>query len=111
MTVCNEANPSERNPDDARDGCRCWHLIIIWTAPLPAETELSRKMTTSTTSIDIMGLHAAYASLHTDQERGYFMQRYGVVVSSSGGNTYYDADKRPLLGMRAKFNASGCDVE
>src|SRR5438270_5669546 len=30
-------------------------------------TELSRQMTTSTTSIDIMGLQAAYANLHTDQ--------------------------------------------
>src|SRR2546430_12672605 len=34
----------------------------IWTAPLPPETELSRQMTTSTTSIDIMGLQAAYAN-------------------------------------------------
>src|SRR4051794_41266429 len=32
------------------------------TAPLPPETELSRQMTTSTTSIDIMGLQAAYAN-------------------------------------------------
>src|SRR5205807_1956902 len=40
---------------------------------LPPETELSRQMTTSTTSIDIMGLQAAYANLHTDQERDYFM--------------------------------------
>src|SRR5205085_11801331 len=39
-------------------------------------SELSRQMTTSTTSIDIMGLQAAYANLHTDQERDYFMQRY-----------------------------------
>src|SRR5436305_12004499 len=30
------------------------HLKNIWTAPLPPETELSRQMTTSTTSIDIM---------------------------------------------------------
>src|SRR5207245_9621783 len=29
------------------------HLKNIWTAPLPPETELSRQMTTSTTSIDI----------------------------------------------------------
>src|SRR2546428_10116443 len=42
---------------------------LIWTAPLPPETELSRQMTTSTTSIDIMGLQAAYANLHTDQGR------------------------------------------
>src|SRR5207248_1129781 len=42
----------------------------------PPETELSRQMTTSTTSIDIMGLQAAYANLHTDQERDYFMQRF-----------------------------------
>src|SRR5262249_53479481 len=69
----------------------------IWTAPLPPETELSRQMTTSTTSIDIMGLQAAYANLHTDQERDYFMQRYHDVISSFGGKTSYDADNRPLL--------------
>src|SRR5262249_5165973 len=71
-----EANPNELNQDDARYGFRCCHLKNIWTAPLPPETELSRQMTTSTTSIDIMGLQAAYANLHTDQERDYFMQRY-----------------------------------
>src|SRR5439155_26624397 len=43
---------------DARYGFRCCHLKNIWTAPLPPETELSRQMTTSTTSIDIMGLQA-----------------------------------------------------
>src|SRR5438477_7468690 len=63
-----EANPNELNQDDARYGFRCCHLKNIWTAPLPPETELSRQMTTSTTSIDIMGLQAAYANLHTDQE-------------------------------------------
>src|SRR5438309_220993 len=68
--------------DDARYGFRCCHLKNIWTAPLPPETELSRQMTTSTTSIDIMGLQAAYANLHTDQERDYFMQRYHDVISS-----------------------------
>src|SRR5205823_42339 len=78
-------------------GFRCCHLKNIWTAPLPPETELSRQMTTSTTSIDIMGLQAAYANLHTDQERDYFMQRYHDVISSFGGKTSYDADNRPLL--------------
>src|SRR5260370_17598440 len=77
----------------------CCHLKNIWTAPLPPETELSRQMTTSTTSIDIMGLQAAYANLHTDQERDYFMQRYHDVISSFGGKTSYDADNRPLLVM------------
>src|SRR5205807_7735291 len=70
------AEPLFRSQDDARYGFRCCHLKNIWTAPLPPETELSRQMTTSTTSIDIMGLQAAYANLHTDQERDYFMQRY-----------------------------------
>src|SRR5271165_1937825 len=74
--------------------------LNIWTAPLPPETELSRQMTTSTTSNDIMGLQAAYANLHTDQERDYFMQRYHDVISSFGGKTSYDADNRPLLVMR-----------
>src|SRR5438874_7348686 len=76
-----EANPNELNQDDARYGFRCCHLKNIWTAPLPPETELSSQMTTSTTSIDIMGLQAAYANLHTDQERDYFMQRYHDVIS------------------------------
>src|SRR5260370_33913482 len=75
-----EANPKELNQDDARYGFRCCHLKNIWTAPLPPETELSRQMTPSTTSIDIMGLQAAYAKLHTDQERDYFMQRYHDVI-------------------------------
>src|SRR5437868_6871372 len=79
------AIPNELNQDDARYGFRCCHLKNIWTAPLPPETELSRQMTTSTTSIDIMGLQAAYANLHTDQERDYFMQRYHDVISSFGG--------------------------
>src|SRR5690554_4427772 len=66
----------------------------LFRSPLPPETELSRQMTTSTTSIDIMGLQAAYANLHTDQERDYFMQRYHDVISSFGGKTSYDADNR-----------------
>src|SRR4051812_8229546 len=102
-----EANPNELNQDDARYGFRCCHLKNIWTAPLPPETELSRQMTTSTTSIDIMGLQAAYANLHTDQERDYFMQRYHDVISSFGGKTSYDADNRPLLVMRSNLWASG----
>src|SRR2546428_13497302 len=64
-------------------------------------------MSTSTTSIDIMGLQAAYANLHTDQERAYFMQRYHDVISSFGGKTSYDADNRPLLVMRSTLWPSG----
>src|SRR5256886_14937988 len=105
-----EANPNDLNQDDARYGFRCCHLKNIWTAPLPPETELARPMTTSTTSIDIMGLQAAYANLHTDQERDYFMQRYHDVISSFGGTTSYDADNRPLLVMRSNLWASGYDV-
>src|SRR5205085_2211629 len=86
-------------------------LKNIWTAPLPPETELSRQMTTSTTSIDIMGLQAAYANLHTDQERDYFMQRYHDVISSFRGKTSYDSDNRPLLVMRSNLWASGYDVD
>src|SRR5256886_2375406 len=54
MSDRTEANPNELNQDDARYGFRCCHLKNIWTATLPPETELSRQMTTSTTSIDIM---------------------------------------------------------
>src|SRR2546429_3735562 len=68
-------------------------------------------MTPSTPSIDIMGLQAAYANLHTDQERDYFMQRYHDVISSCGGKTYYDDDKRPVLVMHSNSWASGDDVD
>src|SRR5258707_12244412 len=97
MPVRTEANPNALNQDDARYGFRCCHLKNIWTAPLPPETELSRQMTTSTTSIDIMGLQAAYANLHTDQERDYFMQRYHDVISSFGVKTSNEPTTRPLL--------------
>src|SRR5436309_10014208 len=62
-------------------------------------------------SSDLMGLQAAYANLHTDQERDYFMQRYHDVISSFGGKTSYDADNRPLLVMRSNLWASGYDVD
>src|SRR5256884_280307 len=58
-----DANPKELDQDDARYGFRCIHFKNIWDAPLPPEAELSRQMTTSTTSLDIMGLQDAYASL------------------------------------------------
>src|SRR5258705_13484999 len=107
----NETNPNELNQADARYGFRCCHLKNIWTAPLPPETELSRQMPTSTTSLDIMGLQPAYANLHTNQERAYFMQRYHDVISSFGGKTSYDADNRPLLVMRSNLWAAGYDAD
>src|SRR5207248_936816 len=97
-----EANPNELNQDDARYGFRCCHLKNIWTAPLPPETELSCQMTTSTTSIDIMGLQAAYANLRTDQVRDYFMQRYHDVISSFGGKTSYDARSEERFSRNAE---------
>src|SRR5206468_4659536 len=69
------------------------------------------QMTTSTTSIDIMGLQAAYANLHTDQERDNYIQLYHDIISSFGGKTSYDADNRPLLVMRSNLWASGYDVD
>src|SRR5260370_2200396 len=88
-----EDNPNELNEVDARYGFRCCHLKNIWTAPLPPETELSRQMTTSTTSIDIMGLQAAYANLHTDHQRDYFIQISLYLISSfihkSSYNSYH----------------------
>src|SRR5205085_502428 len=78
-----------------------------WPAELPRETELSRQMTTSTTSIDVIGLLAAPAHLHTEQERDYFMQRAPHVISSSGRKPSSDVDLRPLLVTRSSPWASG----
>src|SRR5258705_13716274 len=111
MADCTEANTNEYNQEDARYGFRCCHLKNIWTAPLPPETELYRQMTNSITSIDIMGLQAAYANLHSDQERDYFMKRYHDVISSFGGKTSYDADNRALVVIGSKLWACGSDVE
>src|SRR2546422_11657185 len=94
-----EANPNELNQDDARYGFRCCHLKNIWTAPLPPETGLSRQMTTSTTSIEIMGLDAAYFNLHNEQDRDYFIQCYYDAISSFGGKTSSAAANCPLFVM------------
>src|SRR5690606_1041202 len=106
-----EPNPHEHSPDAARHGFRCCHPTNIWAAPLLPETGLARQAPTPTPSTDILGLQAAYANLHTDQERDYFMQRYHDVISSFGGKTSYDADNRPLLVMRSNLWASGYDVD
>src|SRR3546814_6777975 len=70
-----EANRNALNQDDARYVFRCCHLKTIWTAPLPPESELARQLMNYTTSIDIIGLQAANADLHTAQKRDSFMQR------------------------------------
>src|SRR2546428_13230538 len=68
-------------------------------------------MPTSTTSLDLIRQHAAYANLNPTQERDYFMQRYLDVISSFGGKTSYDGGNRPLLVMRSNLWASGYDVD
>src|SRR5436305_15276638 len=68
-------------------------------------------MTSCISTIDIMGLQATYAKLHTDQERDYVMQRYHDIISAFGVKTCYVADKRPLLVMRSNLWASGYDVD
>lgn len=105
------ANPSNMEGEDVRFGVRACNLKTIWTAPLPPDTETSHSMKTETNSIDIMGLQAAYAQLHTEQERDYFMTRYRDIVNEFGGSTSYDADNRPLLVMHSEFWASGYDVD
>src|SRR5438876_5811301 len=57
----------KKNQDDAHYVFRCYHLTHTWTAPLPPEPELSVRMTTTTTSIDIMGLQVTYPNFHTVQ--------------------------------------------
>src|SRR5260370_2045637 len=82
-----------------------------WSAQRYAGIEVCGQMKTLSKSIDIMGLQAAYANLHTEQERDYFKQRYHDVISSFGGKTSYDDDNRPLLVMRSNLWASGYDVD
>lgn len=105
------ANPSNMEGEDVRFGVRACNLKTIWTAPLPPGTKTSHSMETEANSIDIMGLQAAYAQLHTKQERDYFMTRYRDIVNEFGGSTSYDADNRPLLVMHSEFWASGYDVD
>src|SRR5437868_6956359 len=111
MTDRTEANPNELTQDDARYGFRCCHLNIIWTALLPPETELSRQMTTPTASIDVLSAKAAYANLHTEQDRDYFFHHYLDVISSFGGESSYDAAIRPLHVILSNVCACDKDVD
>src|SRR5699024_346887 len=86
-------------------------LLVILTMPLFLARLTLIPIKSLSICFDIMGLQAAYANLHTDQERDYFMQRYHDVISSFGGKTSYDADNRPLLVMRSNLWASGYDVD
>src|SRR5262249_57413291 len=98
-----EANPNELNQDDARYGFRCCHLKNIWTAPLPPETELSRQMTTSTTSIDIMGLQAAYRS----EERFSRNAETDLVCRLLLEKKKYNADHSPSLRRPGSIGTTG----
>src|SRR5581483_6207549 len=60
-----QAHPNELNQDDARYGVRCCHLTNIWTAPLPAETELSRHVITSCSGTMMLFLHLEVKPLMT----------------------------------------------
>ncbi|MCY1701127.1 major capsid protein [Lelliottia sp. SL45] len=99
-----------------RGGFRCCHLKNIWSAPLPPNTQTHRNYNVEVNSdftgaVDIMGLQAVYAQLHTEQERSYFATRYRDIVESFGGSTTIDADNRPKLLMRTNTWASGYDVD
>src|SRR5690606_2156724 len=82
---------NELNQDDARYGFRCCHLKNIWTAPLPPETELSRQMTTSTTSIDIsfaiQRLMNAMRQAHAD---GWFIVFDTLTLADDRLEAFYD---------------------
>src|SRR2546430_2292546 len=85
-----EANLNELNHNDARYGFRCCLLKTIWIAPLPPETALSRQLTASNAAIDNIGLQAADAKLHTDQERDYVMERFHDVIFFFKQKTAYE---------------------
>src|SRR5690606_37002864 len=101
-----EANPNELNQDDARYGFRCCHLKNIWTAPLPPETELSRQMTTSTTSIDIMGLQARSEERRVGKERrsasGREKRRRGCAWTTSRRPNGAPAARRRAAATRSR---------
>src|SRR5437764_3016830 len=88
-----------------------YYLFFFFSSRRRHTRSVSAFLLNRSSDLDIMGLQAAYANLHTDQERDYFMQRYHDVISSFGGKTSYDADNRPLLVMRSNLWASGYDVD
>ena len=73
----------------------CWcHLKNIWTDTIFSDTEVSRKMMFSVTSIEFLGLQVAYANVLTEQELDYFMHGYYGVISAFGGENTYHTDNR-----------------
>src|SRR5687767_15790986 len=51
----------------------------------------------------LVSMQAAYANLHTDQERDYFMQRYHDVISSFGGKTSRSEERRVGKECRSRW--------
>jgi hypothetical protein len=102
--------------DDNRFGWKCANLKNIWTTPLPPNStefnEFTGTVSGATATLDIMDLDRAYAELHTEQERDFFMgNRYRDVMEDGfGGHANIDADQRPELLKRTTFWASGYDV-
>src|SRR5437868_12076043 len=91
---------------------RCWVVFFFFSSRRRHTISVSAFLLNRSSDLNhVLGLQAAYANLHTDQERDYFMQRYHDVISSFGGKTSYDADNRPLLVMRSNLWASGYDVD
>src|SRR3546814_2937859 len=54
MPARTQANPNGIIHGDARSGCSCCHLKNIWAAPVRPEPALSRQLTASTISFDLM---------------------------------------------------------
>ncbi|MGL4755682.1 MAG: major capsid protein [Aeromonadaceae bacterium] len=95
---------------EAAHGVQCCQLKNVWSAPLPQQVVQNTTIPMGDT-LDLMGLNTASATLHTEQERDFFMKRYRDVMQSFGGSTHYDADQRPHMLMRSEFWASGYDVD
>lgn len=100
--------------DMGKYGYACAMKAAPWTTPLPdqgTDRELEIPSDGSTATINVQELNQQYGSLHTEEERELFGQRYRDVISNMGGSTHYDADNRPRLLGRTEQWASGYDVD
>src|SRR5580704_6970736 len=61
--------------------------------------------------IKMMLVMVSVAAISTTFGLLRFIQRYHAVIAAFRGKTSYDADNRPLLGMRSNLWASGYDVD
>jgi len=100
------------NDQEKQYGLACMKLKNYWTTLLKnGVTAADYNVSAAGAVVSLLDIDQQRGYLRTEQEREFFNIRYRDIISSLGGKTTIDADKRPDLLMRSTVWASGYDVD